>query len=75
MLVSPWPRTDCIARRDGARIAALAPGTDVEHRVTIAGEIATCTCPWYVKHRGERGHCKHVLAVQIVLSDVEECGE
>jgi hypothetical protein len=24
-----------------------------------------CTCPWYAKHRGTRGPCKHVLAVRI----------
>lgn len=64
-----------ILRRDDTRIEALVPGTDVEHRVTMANEIATCTCPWYAKHGGERGRCKHVLAVQIVLSEVEECNE
>jgi hypothetical protein len=25
-----------------------------------------CTCPWFARHRGERGPCKHVLAVQHV---------
>ncbi|OYU44807.1 MAG: hypothetical protein CFE44_10940 [Burkholderiales bacterium PBB4] len=23
-----------------------------------------CTCPWFAKHQGERGPCKHVLAAQ-----------
>ena len=38
----------------------------VEHRVRISDEDAKCSCPWYAKHQGERGPCKHVLAVQIV---------
>jgi hypothetical protein len=25
-----------------------------------------CTCPWFARHRGDRGPCKHVLAVQQV---------
>jgi hypothetical protein len=58
-----------VFRRDGERIEAVVPGTDVEHRVVLAGETATCTCPWHAKHKGERGPCKHVLAVQIILDE------
>jgi hypothetical protein len=61
-------------RRDVARVEAFVRGTDVEHRVSIAGEAATCTCRWYAKHQGARGPCKHVLAVQILLSD-DQAGE
>lgn len=39
--------------------AALAAGTPTEG--------ARCTCPWYLRHTGGRGPCKHVLAVQLVL--------
>lgn len=28
----------------------------------------TCTCAWHAKHRGERGPCKHVLAVELARS-------
>lgn len=28
-----------------------------------------CTCPWYAKHRGSRGPCKHVLAARIGQED------
>ncbi len=38
---------------------------DVSYRVWLTADGAECTCPWYAKHRGERGPCKHVLAVQI----------
>ncbi|GAB3137560.1 SWIM zinc finger domain-containing protein [Micromonospora sonneratiae] len=37
-------------------------------RCTDAG--LSCTCPWWAKHRGGRGPCKHVLAVQIVRDGV-----
>jgi len=41
---------------------ALVPGSDVTHRVR--GD--RCTCPWFAKHLGARGPCKHVLAVQLL---------
>jgi SWIM zinc finger len=28
----------------------------------------TCTCPWWGRHHGTRGPCKHVLAARIALS-------
>jgi hypothetical protein len=45
-----------------------------DHRVTfgtgsgMAGD--TCTCPWWGKHQGTRGPCKHVLAARIVRDAV-----
>jgi hypothetical protein len=43
------------------------------HRVTFGigadgGPDDTCTCPWWGKHQGTRGPCKHVLAARIVSS-------
>jgi hypothetical protein len=29
---------------------------------------ASCTCAWYLRHSGDRGGCKHVLAVQLTLA-------
>jgi len=46
---------------------ALVQGTGVEHRVRLSGTQWKCTCPWFAKHQGLRGPCKHVLAAQIVL--------
>ncbi|WP_131742688.1 SWIM zinc finger family protein [Actinomadura roseirufa] len=37
-----------------------------ERRVRFKDGKATCTCPWWFDHRGERGPCKHVLAATIV---------
>jgi hypothetical protein len=43
---------------------ALVRSGEVEHRVTFADPHDTCTCPWWGKHRGTRGPCKHVLAAR-----------
>jgi predicted nucleic acid-binding Zn finger protein len=53
---------------DGEQAEALVQGTEVEHRVRIGPNGARCTCPWFSKHQGTRGPCKHVLAVQSVLA-------
>jgi len=46
---------------------ALVEGTGTTHRIRQSGDDFTCTCDWFVKHEGEAGPCKHVLAVQIAL--------
>ncbi|TYK45906.1 SWIM zinc finger family protein [Actinomadura decatromicini] len=37
-----------------------------DRQVRFDGDRATCTCPWWFDHRGERGPCKHVLAARMV---------
>jgi SWIM zinc finger len=49
--------------------AWVAGAGSVEYRVRATADGWACTCPWYGKHRGDRGPCKHVLAVQIVATD------
>ena len=34
----------------------------------VLGDDDRCSCPWFRKHRGERGPCKHVLAAGLVMS-------
>lgn len=46
----------------GSPGSALVHGEQGSHRVKLKGPTPTCTCPWYAKHHGERGPCKHVLA-------------
>lgn len=48
---------------DGRR-ATVVSGDHHHIVVLTAGTVtgATCTCPWYGKHEGTRGPCKHVLA-------------
>jgi hypothetical protein len=53
----------------GSRIAGWVAGDAVDYRVRWSGDGWTCTCPWYGRHRGDRGPCKHVLAVQILALD------
>ncbi len=40
-------------------------GTDVEHYVRLRREGDRCTCPWFSRHQGQRGPCKHVLAARL----------
>jgi hypothetical protein len=51
------------------RLVAWVGGTGVEHRVALDEAGWSCTCPWYARHRTERGPCKHILAVQIAQAD------
>ena len=60
-----------IERRDSTKgqVEAAVRGTDVEHLVRLGADGDRCTCPWFGKHRNERGPCKHILAVQITLEE------
>ncbi|PXX41609.1 SWIM zinc finger protein [Undibacterium pigrum] len=45
-------------------LEASVQSADIQHRVReVDGELR-CTCPWYARHQGLRGPCKHVLAVE-----------
>ena len=35
---------------------------DIAHRVREVENALRCTCPWFARHQGDRGPCKHVLA-------------
>lgn len=39
---------------------------DTEHVVRRTADGDRCTCPWYAKHKGARGPCKHVLAAGLI---------
>jgi len=45
-------------------LGALVHSGDVRYHVREHDGILRCTCPWFAKHLGERGPCKHVLAAQ-----------
>jgi len=53
-----------IVSKTASRIEARVAGTGVTHTVVLEGEQERCTCTWYSRHQGERGLCKHVLAVK-----------
>lgn len=56
-----------IAQKDG-RVEARVAGTGVNHTVVLQGDQERCTCTWFSRHQGERGLCKHVLAVKKKLN-------
>ena len=61
-----------ISREEGSRFR-VASGAN-RYRVDAPDDpyaIAEyrCTCPWWMKHRGGRGPCKHVLAVSLLLKE------
>ncbi len=55
--------------RDRGQIEAAVRGSEVEHIVRISPDSERCTCPWYAKHRTDRGPCKHILAVQMTIEN------
>ena len=49
---------------NGAADVAVG-GTDVTHHVRLRPDGDRCTCPWFSKHQGQRGPCKHILAARM----------
>ncbi|GAA2366081.1 SWIM zinc finger family protein [Dactylosporangium salmoneum] len=50
-------------------VAATVRSGDQTYRVRrLPDGSMTCTCPWWAKHRGDRGPCKHALAVTILTT-------
>ena len=45
-------------------LEAMVHSADVGYHVREIEGVMHCTCPWFAKHQGERGPCKHVLAAQ-----------
>jgi len=57
-----------IVSNNGDRVEAKVEGSGVHHLVILDGEKQRCTCTWFARHQGERGVCKHVLAVKKKIS-------
>lgn len=53
-----------IISKTNDRLEARVEGSGVQHTVIFDGKGERCTCEWYSKYQGERGPCKHVLAVK-----------
>ena len=52
---------------DGEGVSTFeVQGTGTVHRVRLSDERDACTCPWFSKHQGQRGPCKHILAAALV---------
>ena len=48
----------------GPGMSARVQSGDVEYLVREVSGQLRCNCPWFAQHQGERGPCKHVLAVE-----------
>ena len=53
-----------ILSKTDSRVEARVAGSGVSHSVILENEKERCTCTWFSRHQGERGPCKHVLAVK-----------
>ncbi|HOE40611.1 MAG TPA: SWIM zinc finger domain-containing protein, partial [Rhodoferax sp.] len=51
-----------------APLEAVVHSADVSYRVREQDGLLRCTCPWFARHQGERGPCKHVLAAQALAA-------
>lgn len=56
-----------VIRSDGATADVEVAGTDVHHFVRLRPDGDRCTCPWFSRHQGQRGPCKHVLAARLTV--------
>lgn len=50
--------------RSQSPFAASVHSGEIDHQVRDAGGELQCTCPWFARHGGERGPCKHMLAAE-----------
>ena len=54
-----------VLKRDGVSVDASVPGSGgASYLVRLRPDGDRCNCPWGVRHAGERGPCKHVLAAR-----------
>jgi len=53
-----------IILKDDNGVEAKVAGSGVYHYVILKNNTQKCTCTWYSKNQGERGMCKHILAVK-----------
>lgn len=58
-----------ILNNNKERTEARVEGTGVHHTVIIEEEKERCTCEWFSKYQGERGPCKHMLAVKKLVNN------
>ena len=80
-LESMHPRLGDARALADAGAVTLAPGGAVvrggssQHRVTFGEPHDLCTCPWWGKHQGTRGPCKHVLAARLAAQQAASAPE
>ena len=60
-----------IVRQQGADVDAKVPGSDFDHFVRLRFEGNKCTCRWHSRYQGQRGPCKHILAVRMKVEGAD----
>jgi len=60
-------RVELVHRLGDEAFDLAVGGTDVQHHVRLRPDGDRCTCPWFSKHQGQRGPCKHVLAARMFV--------
>jgi hypothetical protein len=58
-----------IRSKQDDRVEAEVEGSGVHHLVLLQNGQERCTCMWFSKNQGERGPCKHILAVKKLLNN------
>ncbi|KPE50063.1 SWIM zinc finger family protein [Chryseobacterium indologenes] len=56
-----------ILNSNATRTEARVQGSGVHHTVILEEEKERCTCEWFSKYQGERGPCRHMLAVKKII--------
>ncbi|WP_256005230.1 SWIM zinc finger family protein [Pedobacter deserti] len=59
-----------ILQKASDKIEASVKGTGVDHVVVIEGGRERCTCTWFSRNQGQRGSCKHILAVKKKITEL-----
>ena len=60
-------KVEIISKTDN-RVEAKVEGSGVHHTVILDDKKERCTCTWFSRNQGERGMCKHILAVKKIIS-------
>jgi hypothetical protein len=63
-------RVEIVSQR-GADVDAKVPGSDFDHFVRLRFEGNKCTCRWHSRYQGQRGPCKHILAVRMKVEGAD----
>lgn len=58
-----------IVKREDNKVEARVEGSGVTHVVIFSAGQEQCTCTWFSRNQGERGVCKHILAVKKLLAN------
>ncbi len=64
-------RVSVLERLSEDRLDVAVGGTGVTHHVRLRPDGDRCTCPWFSKHQGQRGPCKHILAARMFVEGDE----